>query len=198
MMTSLALAEWVGPRSQRIDRLVDAHRKTTGGSRGRQWLTEELNHALIVRLMSEFQGCCRDLHDESIDALTASPKISDPAVSTVLRQLLTTGRKLDQGNAGPGTLGSDFGRLGIALWPAVTARYPVNGAKWNASLDRLNKARNHIVHEERQDILNWPRTHEPLTLAGVRTWRGTLNALARAFDQVVGSYLKQVNGIAPW
>jgi hypothetical protein len=56
---------WASARTDRIKRLRAAHQTLGGTGPGRRWVTDELNHALILRLASEFQGFARDLHDES-------------------------------------------------------------------------------------------------------------------------------------
>ncbi|MDX6343200.1 MAG: hypothetical protein QOH87_3338 [Trebonia sp.] len=56
---------WAAARANRIKRLRAAHEAFGGTGPGRRWVTDELNHALILRLASEFQGFARDLHDET-------------------------------------------------------------------------------------------------------------------------------------
>lgn len=58
-MSSAALTSWRTDRAARLDRLVAAHAAVGGAGPGRRWVTEELNHALILRLASEFQGFAR-------------------------------------------------------------------------------------------------------------------------------------------
>lgn len=199
MGTSRARHDWEHTRSERIERLFEAHRNATGGKPGRQWLTEELNHALISRLASEFQGFCRDLHDEAIDFLVANGGVTNQTVAKVLRTQLASGRYLDRGNATPGNLGADFAKLGLTLWPSVeTAVGETNKKKWQESLDRLIKARNAIGHDDRAALIGWDRRFETLTLSGARKWRTTENNLVSALDQVLGSYLTQATGIPPW
>jgi hypothetical protein len=64
VMPSVSLNTWTTVRAQRIKRLRAAHEAFGGTGPGRRWVTDELNHALILRLASEFQGFARDLHDE--------------------------------------------------------------------------------------------------------------------------------------
>ena len=56
--------------------------------------------------------------------------------------------ELNQGNADPGTLGSDFGLFGIALWAGLQARFQDRAKDWNHKLAALNMARNGIVHDD--------------------------------------------------
>jgi hypothetical protein len=71
-MTSVALQAWRSTRANRLDRLQSAHTAIGGSGPGRRWLTEELNHALILRLAAEFQGFARELHDEVSMAIADS------------------------------------------------------------------------------------------------------------------------------
>lgn len=106
-MVSAALIEWRTTRSGRLDNLVKAHRAITGGTTGRKWLTTEINHSLILRLASEYQGYCRDLHDEAIDAVLSCKCSADQAMSSVVRALLETGPKASLSHSerfGPGVL----------------------------------------------------------------------------------------------
>lgn len=99
IMTTRSLAEWNGPRSAGLDRLVDAHRAVAGTGRGGRWITTEITHALIVRLASEFQGFCRDLQDEVTAALVTGKLDADPTFAAIVRTLFGSGRKIDRGNA---------------------------------------------------------------------------------------------------
>lgn len=70
-------------------------------------MTDELNHALVLRLASEFQGYSRDLHNEAGLVLTRSVAPGNQQLQDNLRIPYTANRKLDQGNADPGSLGAD-------------------------------------------------------------------------------------------
>lgn len=173
------------------------HATVTKGRRGRQWLTTELNHALIARLASEFQGFCRDLHNEAIAAFVTRESVPGPVFRQVFRSRLEDRRELDTKNATPSSLGSDFLRFGMALWPEVRTAYPAQGALWSARLEALNYARNAIAHNDVHK-LTIAASIQPLTLSSYRKWRRALNLLALALDNVVGSYLKQMTGTQPW
>src|SRR5690348_9491697 len=102
-MSSAALSTWASVRSDRIDRLRAAHEAFGGSGRGRRWVTDELNHALILRLASEFQGFSRDLHNEAGLVLTGAIAPGNQQLQDNLRIPYTANRKLDQGNADPGS-----------------------------------------------------------------------------------------------
>jgi hypothetical protein len=144
-MSSASLLTWTSARTDRIKRLRAAHQAFGGSGRGRRWVTDELNHALILRLASEFQGFARDLHDEAGLFVVRSIAPGNQRLQNNLRIPYTANRRLSQGNAGPGTLGADFGLFGMQLWSALNARYPARGPEWNKKLEALNTTRNGIA-----------------------------------------------------
>ena len=196
-MPSDALIRWQSERCAVLDSLEAIHEQITGKKRGRQTATEHLNLALFVRLAAEFQGFCRDLHDDAAIVVADSLAEEYAARIPVLLGALVRGRKLDTGNAGPGNIGNDFGNLGMSLWPDVYVRYRAWGPKWNKVLERLNDVRNAIAHSDNAKLAQVKAT-QPLTLATFRRWRGSLNTAASGFDKVVGAYLRYLTGTAPW
>lgn len=196
-MSSRALQEWRTSRATGLDNLVSIHGLMTNGKPGRQWLTEELNHALITRLSAEFQGFCRDLHDEAIDALVTEKTVQSDAIRQVFRSRIESGRDLDSKNAQPGSLGNDFARLGMTLWDDLYDCYPHKGKRWNAQLTRLNDARNAIAHNSPHKLLA-VAAQQPLTLGSYRRWKTMLNEMSYGLDKVTGSYLKKLTGVRPW
>jgi hypothetical protein len=135
-MMSASLLDWRSARTRRLGRLRAAH-ELYGSGPGRRWETEELNHALVLRLASEFQGFARDLHDEALDAIIAAVAPAAPNVQVMLRGPYIAAWRLDRGNADPGALGSDFGLLGMQLWDDLKLRYPSRCAIWNHKLAAL-------------------------------------------------------------
>lgn len=197
-MVSTALLTWQGKRSNGLANLESAHSALTTGFRGRQWLTEEINHALIVRLMSELQGFARDLYDESVTVFVNPAVVPAPWLRPLLVTQFRTARALDRGNAGPSNLGSDFGRLGVKLWDELGTAYGVSQRKgWNDAVERLNEARNAIAHNN-PDQLAGARATQPLTIKTVRKWRKDLDGLVVGMDNVLGKYLATVSGSHPW
>lgn len=189
---------WDGARTDRINRLRAAHAAFGGTGPGRRWITEELNHALILRLASEFQGFARDLHDEAGRFVVRSLAPGNQQLQENLRVPYTHYRKLDQGNADPGTLGNDFGLFGIDLWPDLQAQYPSHAKGWNQKLFALNLARNGIVHDDGARIARVQADGWPLTLHSVGRWKSSLDGLARGMDRVVGGQLKLLYRTSPW
>lgn len=195
-MPSAALQAWATSRTERIDRLREAH-AAYGRGRGRRWKTEELNHALVLRLASEFQGFTRDLHNESVIfiARTVAPT---PAIEVVLRIPYTANRKLDYGNAGPGNLGTDFALLGVQIWADLRTHYPVRAPEWSKKLEALNTARNGIAHDDASKRAKVKGDGWPMTLSSVDLWKSALDGLAKGMDRVVGEYLESMFGVPPW
>lgn len=175
-MVSASLQTWHAHRMPRVDRLRTAH-KVFGSGPGRRWETEELNHALILRLASEFQGFARDLHDEAINAVVVAVAPGAPEMQAVLRIPYAA----DRGNADPGALGKDFGLFGMQLWADLESRYPARCATWNRTLEILNTARNGIAHDDRSKLARARASGWPMTLQSVSRWRSALNGLPKAW-----------------
>lgn len=196
-MASASLARWQSARAQRLDNLVAAHHAVAGGTRGRKWLTAEVNHALIVRLASEFQGFCRDLHDEAIEAVLDAKLTTDHSMNSIVRALLENNRRLDSGNANWGNIGSDYARLGISMATELRTARPAKYSTWMQTLDRLNAARNAIAHDNRDELAACEAL-QPLTFRTFSQWRSRLTLIVVAVDAVTGRYLTDLNGTSPW
>jgi hypothetical protein len=188
-MPSAALVTWVSSRADWIDRLRAAHKAFGASGRGRRWVTDELNHALILRLASAFQAFSRDLYNEAGLVLTRSVAPGNQQLQDNLRIPYTANRKLDQGNADPGTRGADLGLFGMQLWSAPYARYPARGQQWNKKLNALNVARNGLVHDDATKIAKVQADGWSLTLQSVDRWKAVLDGLAEGMDRVVEQHL---------
>jgi hypothetical protein len=95
-MPSAALENWLAARAGALDEIEHAHRSVGGTGPGRRYVTQHINQAYAVLLSSQFQGFCRDLHEECADHLVApSPA---PVLLATYRSNLLFGRKLDTGN----------------------------------------------------------------------------------------------------
>jgi hypothetical protein len=197
-MPSGSLDTWDSARTERIKRLRAAHQALAGTAPGRRWVTEELNQALILRLASEFQGFARDLHDEAGVFVAGRLAPGDPQLQDVLHLPYTVNRKLNQGNADPGTLGNDFGLFGLVLWTALQTRYPTRAKGWNQKVSALNLARNGIVHDDGAKVARVQADGWPFTLQSVDRWKSALDGLTHGMDRVVAGHLKLVYGGHPW
>ena len=190
---SPAYLRWRSERCAALDSLEHVHARMTGKKRGRQYATEQLNLALFVSLAAQFQGFCRDLQDDAANQIASRIASGGAQQSTVIRNALTRGRKLDVGNATTGGIGNDFALLGMKMWPNVKAAYPVKGPKWNVTLDDLNAVRNAIAHSDDQKLSD-ARRNQQLHLATFKKWRSSLKGAASGFDRVVGAYLLDLTG----
>ena len=189
----------------------EVHGKVTGRQRGRQRATEHLNRALFVALSAEFQGFCRDLHEDSAIHITESillspenAKIAPVVLNALVRERSLSvsaksekERRLDTGNANVDALATDYSMLGVDLWAALALRYPAKTPKWKTNLNRLNGVRNGVAHSDAAKLV---RAHQEygLTLRTFKSWRSSLSGAAYAMDKVVGAYLLDLTGSEPW
>src|SRR5262249_14816056 len=192
-MPSIAYRKWVTARANDLDELAQAHAAVGGTSPGRRYATQQVNQAYAVLLAAQFQGFCRDLHTECVDALVAV--ITPTTVRVLMKPALTLNRLLDRGNAHPGSLESDFSRLGISFWVDVESYNPRNTAR-KAMLEMLNRWRNAIVHQDFDP--NKLGGTMILRLAQVRQWRTACHRLARSFDALLRRHVQTRTGTSPW
>lgn len=197
-MASRALTTWLTDRAARLDRLEAAHVSLGGTGPGARKLTEELNHALVLRLATEFQGFARDLHDEASYALVAAVAPGNLNRQERLRVPYQRVRRIDRGNADPDALHQDFLLFDLALWDELRQRYPTRGRQWRDRLRLLNDARNGLAHADDQKVLRTTAAGWPITLRSVRRWRSTLDGLAGGMNRVVADHLNREFGVWSW
>jgi len=193
-MPSTSYRQWITARDTALDEITQAHAAVGGTRRGRRYSTQQVNRAYAMLLASQFQGFCRDLHSECVDhilGVLAPP----PALRLLVLAEFTRGRQLARGNAQPGSLGADFGRLGIDFWDVLHS-YDTASVGWRDDLDVLNEWRKAIAHQDFTSprlggIMN-------LRLALVSQWRASCRRLARAMDAVMRQHLQTLTGIYPW
>src|SRR5258707_335324 len=142
-MPSLAWQYWLAGRTAALDEMEHTHRSVGGTGPGRRYLTQQINQAYAMLLSSQFQGFCRDLHEECANHLVAS--VGSPVLMATYRSNLMFGRKLDTGNPNPGNIGADFNRLGLSFWSTVEADHLRNPQR-HLALETLNRWRNAIAH----------------------------------------------------
>lgn len=191
-MPSYSLTLWTTDRAAVLDQLEAAHRSVGGVGPGRRTATLHINHASAVLLSSQFQGFCRDLHDEGVGALVGA--VFPAAFRPTLRTLLATGRKLDTGNPNPGNIGADFRRFGLDFWHEVYARDTRNEDR-REHLEELNQWRNAIAHEAFDSAVLGSVS---LRLEQVRAWRQACHQLALTFDAVLYNFLQNLTATPPW
>lgn len=193
-MPSQAYRLWKSIRARELDQVEAAHILVGGTARGRRYTTQQINRAYVVLLASQFQGFARDLHTEAVDHLVTI--IPDLGFRRAMRDELMWNRQLDSRNPSQGTLGGDFGRLGmVRFWADVDAVLVKNNRR-RQLLDDLNTWRNAIAHQSFDPAALGGRTI--LRLAQVKHWRRALNRLAWSIDSVLRGYLQSVTGNSPW
>jgi hypothetical protein len=193
-MTSGAYKAWQQERARRLQGLFDAHTAVGGANSGRRWKTEQINWALVLLLAGEFQGYARHLHEEAAEVFAAEAANGSRDLEAIIKAQLTQNRRLDRGNAQPGSLGSDFNFFGCDLWGDLAARWPAKKQGWHRALTELNEARNAIAHSHDGKIKSLV-----VDLRAVRRWRSSLDVLAGKMDDVVARHLETVLGIQnPW
>lgn len=195
-MASSAVLEWQTVAAQRLDQLEAVHTQATGKAPGRRWQTTQLNRSLIVALVAQFQGFCRDLHDCAIDVHVNA---AVPGQDAILRVLLAQGRKLDVGNPRKSALGADFGRFGISFIDALKTADAAAGDQLD-DLDALVDFRSAIAHGNESEIAAIEAAGRVrATKAQFKRNRKALGALAVTMDDVVADHLGATLGTSrPW
>jgi hypothetical protein len=191
-MPSKAYHEWRTIRRAELDKIEHAHGAVGVSGRGRWYATQQVNQAYVVLLASHFQGFCRDLYDESVKFLVGlvHPTYLQPFIQAEFKRNC----QLDRGNAQPGSIGADFGRLLEWFWDHVKVHDPQDQRQFKQKLEELNDWRNAIAH---QDFSKFAGSAK-LRLAQVQQWRGICNRLARIFDKVMREHLQSLTGTSPW
>lgn len=189
-MSSASLTKWFEVRAIALNQIEAAHRGVGGAARGRRFATQQINHAYAMLLSSQFQGFCRDLHSECLDALIQHCGV--PRLGPVLRLGLEQGRKLDHGNPNRGNIGSDFNRFAFVFWDTVrNANRSV--VRWQNHLDELVVWRNAIAHQDFAALGS-----SVVRLDRVRLWRRSCDRLAKVFAQTMRGQIFGLVGVHPW
>jgi hypothetical protein len=189
---SVSFQNWSTVRAAALDAVERAHTAIRRTGPGRREAVRQLNHAYAVLLAAEFQGFCRELHTEAVEAFVAN---LPPAQRTIIKSELTWNRQLDRGNATPATLGSDFGRLGLD-WRDMIDSAVTTGPILRQRLEELNLWRNAVAHHD----FNAARLGGtmPMRLTRIRRWRISCHRLAIVTDRVLADHLLRVTGSRPW
>jgi hypothetical protein len=191
-MPSKSAIRWNTERAEALDEIESAHVSVGGSERGRRHATQQINYAYAALLSAHFQGFCRDLHSECVDQILLFVPVQ---LQSPLRTEFAWNQSLRRSNPHPGAIGSDFNRLGSDFWGQVAALDARNPRR-RESLQELNEWRNAIAHQDFDSIAIGGTT--TLHLSKVRSWRSSLNALARAFDLVMSSHLVELFEVDPW
>jgi hypothetical protein len=191
-MPSIAYQIWAIDRGARLNEVETAHTAIRGSAAARRITTRQLNHAYTLLLAAEFQGFCRDLHSEGVDALLLAVS---PGLQSVVESQFLLGRQLDRGNASSSTLGADFGRFGLPLW-AELDRLDPRGPLLRRLLEEMNAWRNAIAHSDFDPARLGGRMSLPIRR--VRRWRAACHRIARRLDRLLADRLHQLTDLRPW
>lgn len=178
-MTISALQNWRSVRLERLDRLLAAH-PDVAGSTTDPAVTREWTRALVLLLASEFQGFCRDLHDEVANAIGRGAAGNDERLRKRICSGLTMSRGLDRRSADVQTLNHDFYRLGSELSTRLAQQYPDEAAAWLDGLRYLHKARNGVIHDDDISVRKAEDAGWVLRIDSARRWRKLLDEVASA------------------
>jgi hypothetical protein len=196
-MPSRALQQWRTTQRAELDLVEATLRRVPGRSPVERAMRQRLVDAYILLLAGHFQLFCRDLHSEAAGFVAG--RVQPPAAAGMVRELLTSRRLLDRGNASSATLAADFGRLDVELWRQLELCDPRNNGH-QRRLDQLNVWRNAIAH---QDFAFGPAQTKTVAGSGrslrwTRLWRGSCSTLAEQLDVEINRQLRILTGAVPW
>lgn len=192
-MPSSARRYWLDERLVTLDHFETALRSARASGPGSRAVAEQLVQSYVLAVSAQFQGFCRDLHDEAVRQFAAQIPLA--TVAEVVGLELLTGRRLSSGNPNPGNLGADFGRLGLDLWGALTTHDPRVPTDRHA-LESLNAWRNAIAHQHFDPARLGGSTS--LSILTARRWRAACDRISRGLDAVVRAHLVKLGVRAPW
>lgn len=195
-MTSPALTTWQSSRLSRLDRLIALH-PDSAGSTTDPAVAEEWTQALVLRLSSEFQGFCRDLHNDLARTIARALTGWDEKTRSLVFAGLTRGRALEQKSASAETIRADFDRLSVDLL-LLLSTHPRAGPQWTGELGQLHRARNGVVHDDPDKIKKLKKEGRELSLATVIRWRNWVDGLVEAMDDVTSSRMSELFGMIRW
>ena len=169
-----------------------------GTSRGRRYRTGQINRALIVLLVAEFQGFCRDLHDEACTAFARAVADGSEDRSEVIFHAITARRRLDTGNPTQRALQEDFGRLGMDLRGELDLSHGFNPGR-RRKLGEILRLRNAIAHSDQRKLPGVAGDTYDVKLTQVKSWMWAMHMLANQMDIVVARHIASLlGGRRPW
>jgi hypothetical protein len=196
-MPSRALRDWRTTQQAELDRLDGQLRLVGGSTPDERAVRRVLVDSIVVQLAGHFQRYCRDLYGEAVDFLVK--QVQPKFASDILNVRLMEGIQLARGNAHPGSLTTDFRRLGLDVWKELAQHDPRNTRR-RERLEQLSVWRNAVAH---QDPGAASRRTALLKGTGrnvhtIRIWRHNCSALAHDLDIVVKHRLAALAGRLPW
>lgn len=163
---SPALVEWFGSRRLNVEELVRAHAAIgnvgpgTGPGRPPARGTGQLNEALVLRVMAEFQGFVRDLVDLTASKIVRSSGCA-MAFQAQIITAMTRNLQINRGNPHKDAIIADLRRLGLKNVGQQLATKNQSHAADVARLEQLVKLRNALAHDDQDKLAS-------LSLDGVR------------------------------
>lgn len=154
-------------------------------------------HAYLLRIVAEFQGFARDLHDLAVETMVSGSG-AQLAHHALLQTAATSGRAIDRGNAGLRELSSDFLRIGLS---SLGNRLQARDIRWatdRTRYEQLIQMRNALAHGNQQQVLLLRSDGVRDTVAWARGSLPALDRLARALDHVVWDDMRARFGADPW
>lgn len=160
--------------------------------------TQQLNEALVLRIVTEFQGFVRDL----LDLTTIKLVRGSGCASNYQAQLIAAvsrDRSIDRGNPQLDALKKDASRLGIApLGSQLLSKNPKHSSDAN-HLKGLVELRNALAHDDQDKLLDLSRLGVRPTIGYVKASHACLGRHARALDKVVWDHLRSLfPAVDPW
>ncbi|AHW65421.1 Hypothetical protein CGLY_14925 [Corynebacterium glyciniphilum AJ 3170] len=186
-----ALETWRTSRGALLDSLALARQTISMNRTAAVGAVENIDRTLYPALVAEFQGFCRDLHNEAVSALIEEAAWPTEQLAALTTAAIRKGRGLDHKNPTPSVIDEDFRSLGLPIWRRVQQLHPEDYPDWRASLETLVRIRNAVAHsdQERIDIFF---TKQQMTFAYWGNTRKRLTELAIAMNSVVRRYLVEI------
>ena len=151
-------------------------------------LADENLRGFVMLLSAHFQGFCRDLYTECVQAFVLNLPLH---TQTIVQKSWLTDIRLNKSNPTVETLRFDFARMGFDPQSRLAANLRVS--LWLTNLGEMNAWRNYAAHHNSS-----PPSIGPLTLVGVRTCHTACDGLATALDAELYTYLLVLLGVPPW
>ena len=192
-MPSNSLVQWQNSRLPRLN-FVDAQNVTlaTAAPPNPQLVDENLR-GFVMLISAHFQGFCRDLHTECVQAVANAVP---PSMLLIFQTLCEAGRELESANAKYSSIKADFERFGFDLTAALHFN-PATAATNDAlitQINHLNIWRNYAAHHNNLA----PKYGGPFLLPTIQTWKNSCNDFAIVLDGVMYHRLLAITGVAPW
>ena len=192
-MPSNSLLEWQNNRLSRLNFVDDQNIALAAATPPNPQLIDENLRGYVMLISAHFQGFCRDLHTECVQAVANAVP---PPMLLIFQTLCGRDLELDGANAKYASIKTDFERFGFDLTVALRADQKV--AKINDGLvtriGHLNAWRNYAAHHNKLP----PDHGGPFTLATIQAWKNSCSDLAIVLDGLMYNQLRVITGVSPW